>query len=97
MANLFNLRKLVGAMLVAMVTLGTGLANQASAYDDYAPPHAPVCHYKTIITYEYRTEKFVQWVIKVDEYGYEHKVPVVKFRTIKVPVKKIVKVCHDQY
>lgn len=96
MANLFNLRKLVGAMLVAMVTLGTGLANQASAYDGYEP-HAPACYYKTIITFEYRTEKFVQWVIEVDDYGCEHKVPVVKYRTIKVPVKKLVKVCHDQY
>lgn len=96
MAQLINLRNLVSAMVMTAVTLGMGMANQASASDGYEP-HAPVCHYKTIITFEYRTEKFVQWVVQVDDYGYEHKVPVVKYRTIKVPVKKLVKVCHDDH
>ena len=94
MSQLFNLRKLISTTAILAVTGVMGLMNQAVAYDGYqAAP--PACHYKTVITYEYRTEKFIQWVVEVDDYGYEHRVPVVKYRTIKVPVKHLVKVCHE--
>lgn len=95
MSQFINLRNVFGAMLIAVATLGA--TQPASAgYDNYAPRHySPACHYKTIIVYEFHKEKFVDWVIQVDEYGCEHKVPVVSYRTIKVPVKKVIKVCHD--
>ncbi len=91
MVQLINLQKLVKVMVITAVTLGTGMVHHAFAYETYAP----ACHYRTVIKFEYHTEKFVTWVIEVDNYGCEHRVPVVKYRTVKVPVKHLVKVCHD--
>lgn len=88
MARFNSLRKLVGALVITAAAFGGSMANSASAYGDY-------CQYKWVVSYEYRTEKYVDWVVEVDDYGCEHKVPVVKYRTIKVPVKKLVKLCYS--
>jgi hypothetical protein len=89
MSQFKNLRKLLGAVVVSAATVGGGLTHNASACE-------PACQYVyvCVTTYEYRTEKYVEWVTEVDHYGCPRRVPVEKYRTVKVPVKKYVKVCR---
>lgn len=91
--NLLNLKTLLAAAVVAS---GLALAAPASAgcHDDYAPAYTPVCTWKTVITYETRqVEEFV-WVTKYDSYGNPYRVKVLSYKTITVPVEKLVKVCY---
>jgi hypothetical protein len=86
MCQFKNLRKLVGALVVSAATVSGAMVNSATACD-------PACHFQWVTTFEYRTEKFVEWVVEFDDYGCKHRVPVVKYRTFKVPVRKYVKFC----
>ena len=85
------LKKIACGMLVAGLATGVGTSEAYAGYYGYEPP---VCHYKTVITYEYQTQPVVEWVTKYDHCGKPYEVKVVRYVSVKVPVKHIVKVCH---
>lgn len=73
------------AGMIGVVGVSTASAGQ------YQPPS---CYYKTVITYEYETQPVVEWVTKYDHCGRPYEAKVVRYITVKVPVQRVVKVCH---
>lgn len=88
MRNLINLRSLFAAALVT-----GGLALSGTAAEAGHCYHSP-CYYKTVISYEYETIPYTVLVTKHHPCGTPYTVQITKFRTIKVPVKNLVKVCY---
>lgn len=86
--KLLNLKTLFAAAVVAGGVAFAG--NAAQACDDY---YAPVCTWKTVIVYETQQIPEVSWVTKYDSYNHPIQVKVVTYRTVRVPVEKLVKVC----
>lgn len=88
--NRLNLLKNVVCGLLVAGAIGFVGTSTASA-THYPPSY---CHYKTVISYEYQTQPIVEWVTKYDHCDRPYEVKVVRYVTVKVPVKKLVKVCH---
>ncbi len=89
MNRLNLLKKVLCGMLVAGAI---GFVGTSTASASHCSP--PCCYYKTIITYEYETQPIVDWVTKYDHCGRAYEVKVVRYITVKVPVKRQVKVCY---
>ena len=88
--NRLNLLKKV--LCGTLVAGAIGFVGTSTASATHYPP--PCCHYKTVITYEYETQPIVEWVTKYDHCGRAYEVKVVRYITVKVPVKRLVKVCY---
>lgn len=88
MNRLNLLKKVCCGTLVAGAIAFVG-APTASA--SHCPPN---CYYKTIITYEYETQPIVEWITKYDHCDRPYQVKVVNYVTVRVPVKRLVKVCY---
>lgn len=88
MNRLNLLKKIVCGTLIAGAI---GFVGTSSASADHCPPR---CYYKTVVCYEYETQPVVDWVTKYDHCGRPYEVKVVDYVTVKVPVKKLVKVCY---
>lgn len=70
----------------AVITLGGFATSQVQA-------HEP-CVYKTFCTYENRTVPYQAQVTKYDHCGKPYYVTVTRYKTVTVPVHKVVKVCY---
>ena len=79
--------------LVAGLTLTLGLAMTSTATAGSCH-HAPRCYYKTIITWKLIEEPCYDYVTQYDHCGKPYQVEVVTYKTVKVPVEKLVKVCY---
>lgn len=88
MNRLNLLKKVVCGMLVAGAI---GFVGTSTASATHYPPS---CYYKTVIVWEHQTQPVVDWVTKYDHCGKPYEVKVVRYVTVKVPVKKLVKVCY---
>ena len=87
MRQFINLQSLVAGLVV---TASLALTSTASA----GSCHAPRCHYKTVITWQYIEEPCYDYVTQYDHCGRPYQVEVVTYKTVKVPVEKLVKVCY---
>lgn len=87
--NRLNLLKKVfcGTLIAGAI----GFVGTSTASAGHYPSH---CYYKTVVSYEYQTQPVVDWVTKYDHCGRPYEVKVVSYITVKVPVKKLVKVCY---
>lgn len=88
MNRLNLLKKVLCGMLVAGAIGSVGTSNASATH------YPPSCYYKTVITYEYEKQPIVEWVTKYDHCGRAYEVKVVRYITVKVPVKHLVKVCN---
>ena len=80
------------AVVVAGGLFGGG---KAMASDPYCPPayaYKKVVEYQTVTAYETRSESYQVCVTKYDNYGCAYKVYETRYRTVQVPVKKVVAV-----
>ena len=87
MSRLFNLKSLV---LAAVLTGGLSFANTASASDCYAPR----CVYKTATTWKLVEQPYTRYATKYDHCRKPNTSEVIAYRTVKVPVTQLVKVCY---
>ena len=88
--NITNLlKKAVCGMLVAGAIT---LVGTSSASADHCT--TPTCYYKTVIVWKLQTQPVVDWVTKYDHCGRPYEAKVVSYVTVKIPVKKVVKVCY---
>jgi hypothetical protein len=88
--NRLNLLKKVACGTFIAAVIGVVGTSSASATHYY--PQS--CHYKAIITYEYQTQPIVDWVTSYDHCGRPYEEKVVHYVTVKVPVRRLVKVCY---
>jgi hypothetical protein len=84
-----SLKSVFRGILVAGAIAFVG-ASSASA--THYPVHS--CHYRTVITYVYEKQPVVEWVTLYDHCDQPYEVKVVRYVTVKVPVKRLVKVCY---
>lgn len=87
MRQLIHLRNLALAAALATGLVFTSAASAGSC-------HGPRCYYKTVITWKFVEEPCYDYVIKYDHCGTPYKVQVVTYKTVKVPVETLVKVCY---
>lgn len=87
-----TLAKLMAGSVVALCLGFTGL-NSAQA-GGYGYGYAPHCHYEWVTTWQFRQVKDVIYVTDYDCYGHPIQVAKVIWKTVKVPVRNYVKVCH---
>ncbi|MFV0446031.1 MAG: hypothetical protein ACK5Q5_20840 [Planctomycetaceae bacterium] len=85
-----QLIRLKSFALAAAVLIGLAVTSTASAGNC----HAPRCYYKTVITWQVIEEPCYDYVTKYDHCGQPYRVKVVTYKTVKVPVEKLVKVCY---
>lgn len=78
--------------LAIAATLATGLACTSTANAGHC--HAPQCYYKTVITWQVIEEPCYDYVTKYDHCGRPYQVRVVTYKTVRIPVEKLVKVCY---
>lgn len=87
MSRLFSLKN---AALAAVLACGFSFANTASACDLYAPRIT----YRPVTTWRIVEQPFTDYVTKYDHCGVAYTVPVVSYRTVRVPVTNLVKVVY---
>jgi hypothetical protein len=87
MRQFISLKSLAFAAVIA-----TGLAFNATA--NAGGCHTPRCYYKTVITWQIIEEPFYDYVTKYDHCGRAYQARILSYRTVKVPVEKLVKVCY---
>ena len=89
---MFQLKqKLVRTLIVGVMTVGgfTTLAGSAQADDCYAPPRYT---YKTVTTYVYEQQAYRDWVTNFDHCGRPVRTTIIRYRTVQVPVVKVVRI-----
>lgn len=79
----FTVRSLLTLGLFAIAGLVT--TSQAQA-------HHPSYGYRIVHSYETRTIPFVIYVMQHDHWGRPHQVAVTRYKTVTVPVQKVVRV-----
>ncbi|MCA9056073.1 MAG: hypothetical protein KDA75_19710 [Planctomycetaceae bacterium] len=87
MRQLINLRSILAA---AALAAGLAVTTSASA----GGCHTPRCYYKTVITWKIVEEPCYDYVTRYDHCGKPYQDVVVTYKTVKVPVEKLVKVCY---
>jgi hypothetical protein len=75
-------------LAAAVVGAGTLFSAPAVACDE------PVCEYRTVCIYETRTVPYYCTVTLYDECDQPYEVRVLRYKQVKVPVTKLVKVCY---
>jgi hypothetical protein len=81
------LSRLSGKLAVAVALVGSIFGTQAQACDPY-------CTYKRVVVYVQKEVPYQDCITKYDCYGNPQHVYVTRYRTVEVPVTKLVKVCH---
>ena len=74
--------------LVTALAVGLAGANGASACE--RPHPQPV--YQTVTVWEPQVEAYSTWVTKYDHCGRAHRVEVIRYRTVTVPVTRHIRV-----
>jgi hypothetical protein len=95
--TIMNFNNLLKNATLGLMTAGAiGLfGTSQSALAGYGQPgYQPRCHYETVIDYEIQTRSIVEWVTKYDHCGHPYRAKIVRYITVKVPVERLVKVCH---
>ena len=86
------IRRAFSTLFAAAVVAGAmGVATPEIQASDC---HQPQCVWKTVTVYESVTKPFVSYVTKYDHCGKPFQVKVVSYKTIQVPVQKLIKVCY---
>jgi hypothetical protein len=84
---------LAGLMAAAMALTGATSAKASNYYNDYCKPcYKKVVCYETVTCWETRTESYTKYVTKYDHCGRAYTCPVVCYRDVQVPYKKVVPV-----
>lgn len=87
MADPTRFGKLAGFVAAGFVLLGgLGLATAQAC--------EPCCRYQKTIVWESRSQPVVSYCSVYDHCGHPQRVPHVDYRTVQVPVVRLVKVCH---
>jgi hypothetical protein len=84
MCRLFNLRNLAAAAVIGVASGAGGAGGSASACE------RPV--YKVVTVWVDREEPWLDTVVRYDHCYRPYPVDVVRYRTVSVPVRKVVKV-----
>lgn len=79
---------------IAIVTIFSTAFAMGSATQVSAGHGTPCCTYKTVITYQYVRKACISYITKFDHCGKPYRVRVVTYRTVKIAVPKLVKVCY---
>ncbi|MEZ6065134.1 MAG: hypothetical protein R3B90_05385 [Planctomycetaceae bacterium] len=108
MNSLNSLKSVLAAAIVTTGLFGFGTSSADAGFDHgyqpslirpivsdcHEPIRIPRCTYKTVIDFEFRTETYVDYITKYAPCGRPYTVKVLRTRTIKVPVERLVKVCY---
>jgi hypothetical protein len=89
MRRFLNLRSLFA---FAVVAGGLAFTNAATAAG-YGHAGVPHCTWRTVVVWQTIEEPVIDWVIRYDHCGRPYREKVVTYRTVRVPVEKLVKVC----
>jgi len=80
--------------LLSAAALGLALVFGGMCATSAQAGHSVHCHYKTVIVYKTVSKPVVRYITKFDHCGKPYRVKVIKYVHVRVPVKKLVKVCH---
>jgi hypothetical protein len=83
------------SVMAVVVAAGLWSGGTAMASDLYSPPgyvYKPVVVYVTVNSYETRSQAYQVSVVKYDSYGRPYYAYVTYYRTIQVPVQRVVAV-----
>lgn len=81
-----NLKALLFAAVLGSTFLMVGNAEASSCH--------PPCVYKTVVTWKTIQEPCVDYVVKYHPCGTPYRVKVVTYKTVRIPVERLVKVCY---
>ncbi len=79
---------------IALVTIFSTVITMGTATQVSAGSYPSCCAYKTVMTYEYVKKPCAAYITKFDHCGKPYRVRVVTYRTVKIAVPKLVKVCY---
>jgi len=83
-------RKLKSLFVAAALTFSSFTTMTASATEPTC--YKTVVRYETITVYEIRKVPYIDYITTVDAYGCAHQEKVTRYRTVKVPVEKVIKI-----
>jgi hypothetical protein len=86
MRRFLNLKTVLTAGVVGTAAWFGGTA-EAGGY------HAP-CVYKTVVSWKVVQEPCIDYVVKYHPCGTPYRVKVVTYKTVRIPVERLVKVCY---